>query len=350
MPAPMLRTDFHFDLPKELIAQAPAATRSGSRLLALDGSAGTLRDLQIRDLPRLLKPCDLLIFNDTRVIPARVFGSKTSGGRVEILLERVLTPRTALVHLRSSKGLLPGAVVQLAAGTTASMQGRDGELYVLDFSTDVLAFFDMHGEVPLPPYIERAPEGADRERYQTIYARSPGAVAAPTAGLHFDEPLLAALDALGVRRAFVTLHVGAGTFSPVRVDDIDEHRMHAEYLEVSQATCDAIAATRSAGGRIVAVGTTVVRSLETAALESGRPQVFRGATTIFIKPGHRFRAVDAMLTNFHLPESTLLMLCSAFVGREALFAAYAHAVRERYRFFSYGDAMFLTPATARVAA
>ena len=342
----MLRTDFHFDLPKELIAQAPTATRSASRLLALDAMAGTLRDLRVRDLPSLLRPCDLLIFNDTRVIPARVFGSKTSGGRVEILLERMQTPRTALAHVRAAKGLRPGAVVQLAADTTARMQGRAGELYLLEFSTDVLAFFETYGEVPLPPYIERIAGNADRERYQTVYARNPGAVAAPTAGLHFDEPLFAAIDALGVRRAFVTLHVGAGTFSPVRVDELEEHRMHAEYLEVSQTTCDAIAATQAAGGRVIAVGTTVVRSLETAALESGIPRAFSGATTIFIKPGYRFRAVDAMLTNFHLPESTLLMLCSAFVGREALLAAYAHAVRERYRFFSYGDAMFLTPVVA----
>jgi S-adenosylmethionine:tRNA ribosyltransferase-isomerase len=344
----MQRQDFHFELPTELIAQRPAETRGGSRMLALDGASGLRRDLEFRDLPGLLRADDLLVFNDTRVVPARVRGTKESGGRIELLLERVLTPRTALVHARSSKTLKAGAAVCLPGGRSARLIDRDGDLFRLEFSADVLEFFEAFGEVPLPPYIDRAPEKADRERYQTVYAREPGAVAAPTAGLHFDAAMLAGLEARGVRQAFVTLHVGAGTFQPVRVDDIERHEMHAEYLEVSGATCAAIEAARAAGGRVVAVGTTVVRSLETAALAGAETarcvQPYRGTTRIFIKPGFRFRVVDAMLTNFHLPESTLVMLCAAFVGRERLLAAYAHAVQARYRFFSYGDAMFLTPA------
>jgi S-adenosylmethionine:tRNA ribosyltransferase-isomerase len=339
----MQRTDFHFDLPQELIAQRPATTRSASRMLLLDGADGAYRDLEFRNFPSLLHAADLLVFNDTRVIPARVFGVKESGGRVEILLERALSATTALVHLRASKGLKAGAVVKLPGGRTARMLERQRDLFHLEFSCEVAAFFEAHGEMPLPPYIARTADGDDRERYQTVYARALGAVAAPTAGLHFDADIFAALQARRIRHAFVTLHVGAGTFQPVRVDDIDGHEMHEEYLEVPEATCDAIKAARAAGGRVVAVGTTVVRSLETAA-RGHELAPYRGSTRIFIKPGHRFRAVDAMVTNFHLPESTLLMLCSAFVGRESLLAAYAHAVRARYRFFSYGDAMFLTPA------
>jgi S-adenosylmethionine:tRNA ribosyltransferase-isomerase len=353
----MQRTDFHFDLPPELIAQRPAATRSASRMLALDGAGGAWRDLQFRDFPSLLSPADLLVFNDTRVIPARAFGFKESGGRVEILLERALTADTALVQLRASKGLRPGAAVKLAGGHSANMLGRQGDLFLLRFSGDVASFFEAHGEIPLPPYIAREAEGADRERYQTVYARTLGAVAAPTAGLHFDAATFAALQERRIRHAFVTLHVGAGTFQPVRADDIEGHEMHEEYLEVPEAACAAINATRAAGGRVIAVGTTVVRSLETAANVAagrggetgarGRALVpYRGATRIFIRPGHKFRVVDAMLTNFHLPESTLLMLCAAFVGRETLLAAYAHAVQARYRFFSYGDAMFLTPVAS----
>jgi S-adenosylmethionine:tRNA ribosyltransferase-isomerase len=345
-------------------------------MLVLDGADGSCRDLQFRDLPSLLKSEDLLVFNDTRVIPARVFGLKGSGGRVEILLERALTANTALVHLRASKGLKPGAAVMLPGGITARMLGRRSDLYHLQFSCDVAAFFETHGEMPLPPYIGRKAESADLERYQTVYARAPGAIAAPTAGLHFDSDIFAALEKRGIRHAFVTLHVGAGTFQPVRVDDIEGHEMHEEYLEVPEAACDAINAARAAGGRVIAVGTTVVRSLETAALapagelradgrgvaddagggerEAGRRgsrggrviAPYKGVTRIFIKPGHRFRVVDAMVTNFHLPESTLLILCSAFVGREALLAAYAHAVQARYRFFSYGDVMFLTPSAS----
>jgi S-adenosylmethionine:tRNA ribosyltransferase-isomerase len=346
----MQRTDFHFDLPQELIAQRPTATRSASRMLALDGVSGTRRDLQFRDFPSLLNTEDLLVFNDTKVIPARVFGVKDSGGRVEILLERAVTATTALVQLRASKGLKPGAVVRLSGGHTARMIARDSDLFHLQFSCEVADFFETHGAMPLPPYIARPPDVADRERYQTVYARAPGAIAAPTAGLHFDAGIFAALEARGVRLAFVTLHVGAGTFQPVRADDIEGHEMHEEYLTVPAAACNAINAARAAGGRVIAVGTTVVRSLETAAgatdaAAAGARGIapYSGTTRIFIKPGHRFRAVDAILTNFHLPESTLLMLCSAFVGREALLAAYAHAVQARYRFFSYGDAMFLTP-------
>jgi S-adenosylmethionine:tRNA ribosyltransferase-isomerase len=365
----MLRTDFHFELPQELIAQRPATVRSASRMLVLDGAAGSRRDLQFRDLPSLLNPGDILVFNDTRVIAARIFGRKESGGRVEILLERALTARTALVHLRASKGLKEGAVVRLPGGESAHMLERQSDLFHLQFSCDVVPFFETHGEMPLPPYITRAPEGSDRERYQTVYARTPGAIAAPTAGLHFDADIFAELELRQVRHAFVTLHVGAGTFQPVRTDDIDAHDMHEEYLEVPEAACAAINDTRTTGGRVIAVGTTVVRSLETAAgvaqgtaddaqgavahgtdgADRARLMPYRGATRIFIKPGHRFRAVDAMLTNFHLPESTLLMLCSAFVGREALLEAYAHAVRARYRFFSYGDAMFLTPSQSALA-
>jgi S-adenosylmethionine:tRNA ribosyltransferase-isomerase len=343
----MLRTDFHFELPQELIAQRPATVRSASRMLVLDGAEGTRRDLQFRDLPSLLHPNDLLVFNDTRVIAARIFGRKDSGGRVEILLERALSARTALVHLRASKGLQKGAVVRLPGGESAHMLERQNDLFHLQFSCDVVPFFDTYGEMPLPPYITRAAEGGDRERYQTVYARTPGAIAAPTAGLHFDDDIFSDLERRQVRHAFVTLHVGAGTFQPVRTDDIDAHQMHEEYLEVPEAACTAINETRAAGGRVIAVGTTVVRSLETAAAAGLVP--YRGPTRIFIKPGHQFRAVDAMLTNFHLPESTLLMLCSAFVGREALLEAYSHAVRARYRFFSYGDAMFLTPTPSALA-
>ena len=347
----MLRTDFHFELLKELIAQHPTAERSGSRLLTLSRRSGRFEDRQFRELPALLKPPDLLVFNDTRVIPARAYGVKGSGGRVELLLERALNSDSALVHLRASKGLKSGAVVKLAGGESAAMIGREGELFVLRFSCDVIEFFQTHGQVPLPPYIDRGAEEADRERYQTVYARALGAVAAPTAGLHFDEAIFAALRARKIAHAFVTLHVGAGTFAPLRTDDIDRHEMHSEYLEVSLHTCEAIERTRAAGGRVIAVGTTVVRSLETAAAAAANAGTaagaqaiapYRGNTRIFIKPGHVFRAIDAMVTNFHLPESTLLMLCAAFAGREALLAAYAHAVRARYRFFSYGDAMFLT--------
>lgn len=348
----MHRTNFHFDLPKELIAQHPAAERSASRMLTLDGESGARRDMQFRDLPSLLTAKDLLVFNDTRVVPARVHGVKESGGKIEILLERVVGQRVALVHARASKALKAPARISLPGGVTARMLGREGDLFRLEFSCPVLPYFESHGDMPLPPYVDRPPDSEDRERYQTVYAREPGAVAAPTAGLHFDARLFAELAQRGVRHEFLTLHVGAGTFQPIRVDDVDLHVMHEEHLVVPRAATDAINATRAAGGRVVAVGTTVVRSLETAAAAAdcaaaAAPLMpFEGATRIFIKPGFRFRVVDAMVTNFHLPESTLLMLCAAFVGREALLAAYAHAVAARYRFFSYGDAMFLTPRHA----
>jgi S-adenosylmethionine:tRNA ribosyltransferase-isomerase len=351
----MLRMDFHFELPEELIAQRPVTPRSASRLLVLDGESGVLGDRTFRELPLLLREGDVLVFNDTRVVPARVHGTKDTGGKVELLLERAESADTALVQARASKGLKPGAVVSLPGGHSARMLERDGDLYRLKFSGGVLEFFEAHGEVPLPPYIVRSPDGADREQYQTVYARLPGAVAAPTAGLHFDHDLLAELDAHGVRRAFVTLHVGAGTFQPVRADDIDAHEMHREFLEVGAHACAAINAARAAGGRVVAVGTTVVRSLETAAAAGGGtgrvPELapYRGATRLFIRPGYRFRAIDALVTNFHLPESTLLMLCAAFAGTAAMKRAYAHAVAARYRFFSYGDAMFVTPASAALA-
>jgi S-adenosylmethionine:tRNA ribosyltransferase-isomerase len=329
--------------------------RSASRLLVLDGESGVLGDRTFRELPLLLREGDVLVFNDTRVVPARVHGTKDSGGKVELLLERAESADTALVQARAGKGLKPGATLRLPGGHSARMLGREGDLFRLEFSSSVLEFFEAHGEVPLPPYIVRPPDGADREQYQTVYARIPGAVAAPTAGLHFDGDLLAQIEARGVRRAFVTLHVGAGTFQPVRVDDIDEHEMHREYLEVGGGACAAINAARAAGGRVVAVGTTVVRSLETAAAAGGGTgrvrelAPFRGATRLFIRPGYRFRAIDALVTNFHLPESTLLMLCAAFVGTAPLKRAYAHAVAARYRFFSYGDAMFMTPAPAVLA-
>jgi S-adenosylmethionine:tRNA ribosyltransferase-isomerase len=344
----MRRSDFHFDLPPALIAQRPTSGRSQSRLLALEGATATLRDLEFADFPGLIDARDLLVLNDTRVIPARVHGVKDSGGRVEILLERALDANSALVHLKASKGLREGAVVTLPGGHSARMQARSGALFRLRFSCDVVEFFESHGKTPLPPYIDRPADEVDRERYQTVYARVPGAVAAPTAGLHFDAQIFSSLEERRVPHAFVTLHVGAGTFQPVRADDIEAHEMHEEFMEVPQATCEAVNAARARGGRVIAVGTTVVRSLETAA-SCGVPQgplaPYRGATRIFIRPGHVFRAVDAMVTNFHLPESTLLMLCAAFVGREPLLAAYRHAVDAGYRFFSYGDAMFLTPAT-----
>jgi S-adenosylmethionine:tRNA ribosyltransferase-isomerase len=347
----MQRTDFHYDLPPDLIAQRPTEERSASRLLALDGVSGVHRDLGFRDLPALLTPQDLLVFNDTRVVPARIHGVKESGGKIEILLERALGPTTALVHARASKGLKVGARVSLPGGAAARMVERQGELFRLEFSSPVLPYFETHGDMPLPPYVSRAAEPSDRDRYQTVFARNTGAVAAPTAGLHFDVDTFAALEARGVKHAFVTLHVGAGTFQPVRVEALERHIMHEEYLEVPEGTADAVNATHAAGGRVVAVGTTVVRSLETAATApaaaapAARGQLlpYKGATRLFIKPGDKFRIVDAMVTNFHLPESTLLMLCAAFVGRETLLAAYAHAIAARYRFFSYGDAMFLSP-------
>ncbi len=345
----MRRTDFHFDLPDELIAQYPAAERTASALLCLDGGSGALADRHFRELPQLLRAGDLLVFNDTRVIPARLFGQKKTGGKVEVLVERVLDAHRVLAHVRASKSPRTGSHLHLEGNIVAEMLDRRGELFELALSNGrgdpVLDLLEAHGHMPLPPYISRADANDDRERYQTVYADKRGAVAAPTAGLHFDQAMLDSLAAQGVDTAFVTLHVGAGTFQPVRVDDIRDHHMHAETIEVSEAVVAAVARTRARGGRVVAVGTTSVRSLESAAHRGGgelRP--FAGDTDIFITPGYEFRVVDVLLTNFHLPESTLLMLVSAFAGYENVMAAYRHAVAQRYRFFSYGDAMLLSRA------
>jgi len=344
----MRRADFSYPLPRELIARHPLPERTASRLLALDGGSGALRDLRFADFPSLLRPGDLLVVNDTRVLPARLLGRKASGGACELLLERILDPRRILAQARASKGLRPGTSISLPGGATARVIARHGELHELALDRDALAYFEAHGNMPLPPYLGREAEASDRERYQTVYAEEPGAVAAPTAGLHFDRATLRALESGGIAIARVTLHVGAGTFQPLRSDDIAAHRMHAERIRVPAATVAAIEAARQHGGRVVAVGTTVVRALESAAA-TGRVAAVEGETDIFIVPGHRFRAVDALLTNFHLPESTLLMLVAAFAGRERVLAAYHHAIAGRYRFFSYGDAMFVTPDPAALA-
>ncbi|MBI2306745.1 MAG: tRNA preQ1(34) S-adenosylmethionine ribosyltransferase-isomerase QueA [Rhodocyclales bacterium] len=332
--------DFDFPLPPELIAQHPAAERTGSRLLHVDGAR--LADRQFAELPSLLAAGDLLVFNDTRVIRARLFGQKESGGQVEVLIERIVDARHALAQVRASKSPKPGTRLRLADAFAVTVTGRAGEFYALELPAggDFWQLTEAHGRLPLPPYITHAAGGEDESRYQTVFARAPGAVAAPTAGLHFDEALLATLKARGVEQAWLTLHVGAGTFQPVRVTNIAEHRMHAERFEIPQATVDAIAATRARGGRIVAVGTTSLRALESAA-QSGELKAGAAETEIFITPGYAFRVVDRLVTNFHLPKSTLLMLVSAFAGTDAIRAAYAHAVAERYRFFSYGDAMLL---------
>ena len=338
----MRRSDFTYELPEELIAQQPLAERSASRLLTLDGRTGALADRSMRDLPQLVAPGDLLVFNDTRVIPARLFALKDTGGKVELLLERPLESANALVHARASKPLKPGMFLQSRGGSIRVVEKR-GDLWVMELPDPALSFFEHYGQMPLPPYIRRDPDVTDVTRYQSVFARRRGAVAAPTASLHFDAELLAALDARGVHRAFVTLHVGAGTFQPVRTDAVGAHVMHAEFVEVSPETCAVIAAARARGARVIAVGTTVVRALESAA-GGGTLAPYLGDSSLFIVPGFRFRVVDAMVTNFHLPESTLLMLVSAFAGREAVLDAYRHAVAEQYRFFSYGDGMFVLPA------
>jgi len=339
------KSDFNYELPRELIAQAPLAQRSASRLLLLPPAPATAQDRMIRELPELLQPGDLLVFNDTRVLPARLFGRKESGGRVELLIERVLPGNEARAQLGVSKSPKAGARLLLDDGTGVTVLGRDGEFYLLRFEGDdpVEKVLLRSGRMPLPPYMTREPDAADAERYQTVFAREPGAVAAPTAGLHFDEPLLAALRARGVGFGHVTLHVGAGTFQPMRAEHFHEHVMHSEWLNVGAELCEQIAATRAAGGRVIAVGTTVVRALESS-FHEGRVRPFAGETRLFIFPGRQIRSVDALLTNFHLPESTLLMLVSAFAGYHRVMAAYAHAVRERYRFFSYGDAMLVFPS------
>lgn len=340
----MQTRDFHFDLPEELIADRPLERRSASRLLCLDGASGAIADRHFTDLAELLEPGDLLVLNDTRVIPARLHGYKASGGRVEVLVERVTGAHEALVHLRANKAPKAGARLTLEGAIEAEVVGREGTLFHLHFAgtTPLLELLERHGHMPLPPYIRRPDAAMDRERYQTVFAERPGAVAAPTASLHFDDALFARLAATGVDTARLTLHVGAGTFQPVRTDDVSAHQMHSEWLDVPKAVCEAVARTRERGGRVVAVGTTVVRALETAARD-GAFTPFTGETDIFIYPGYRFRIVDALITNFHLPESTLIMLVSAFAGRERVLAAYRHAVAARYRFFSYGDAMFIHP-------
>lgn len=334
-------SDFHFDLPADLIAQQPLAERSDSRLLHLAKEGGQTTDYGFRDLPGLLKKGDLLVFNNTRVIPARLFGRKESGGQVEIMLERIISERDCLAQLRASKSPKQGSLIILEDGSRVEVVGREDSFFSLRLLDGTLGeILGKLGHMPLPPYIERADTGYDRERYQTVYARHPGAVAAPTAGLHFDNAILTAIETLGIERAEVTLHVGAGTFQPVRCDRIEDHRMHAEWLEVSAGVCEAVERTRARGGRVIAVGTTAVRSLETAAAGGGL-EPWSGDSRIFIYPGYRFRVIDGLVTNFHLPESTLLMLVCALAGTDETLAAYRHAVSERYRFFSYGDAMLV---------
>ena len=336
----MHRSAFRYDLPAELIAQAPLPQRPASRLLVLD--AGRLSDRRFLELPGLLRRGDLLVMNDTRVIPARLRGRKRTGGRVEVLLERVIGRRRATAQLRASKSPRPGAQLELPGGVTAQVEGRTDALFELSFDTDVQPFLEVHGEVPLPPYIDRPPTPPDVHRYQTVYAREAGAVAAPTAGLHFDRSLLETLRHEGIESAFLTLHVGVGTFAPVRAQRVEDHQLHGEWIRVPSEVCRAVARTRRRGGRVVAVGTTTVRALESAAL-GGALRPFEGETTLFIYPGFGFRVVDVLITNFHLPESSLLMLVAAFAGRERVLDAYRHAVAHRYRFFSYGDAMLVIP-------
>jgi len=336
-------SDFHFDLPEALIAHYPTANRTDSRLLCMDRASGAVSHRRFPDLLDQLQPDDLMVFNNTRVIPARLFGTKATGGQVEVLLERVTGDNQAVAQIRASKSPKPGSILLFETDGMkyeAEVLGRDEGFFLLRFSAPVMTIAEKAGHMPLPPYIQRADELADRERYQTVYGTKQGAVAAPTAGLHFDESLMAAIREKGVETAMVTLHVGAGTFQPVRTETIEEHTMHAEFLEVNEQVCDQVNACRLRGGRVIAVGTTSVRCLETAAA-SGEMQPYLGDTRIFIYPGYDFHAVDALVTNFHLPESTLIMLVSAFAGRENVLDAYAEAVREQYRFFSYGDAMFI---------
>ncbi|MEZ7279200.1 MULTISPECIES: tRNA preQ1(34) S-adenosylmethionine ribosyltransferase-isomerase QueA [Pseudoalteromonas] len=337
--------DFSFDLPDELIARFPKADRTSSRLLTLDGPSGQVEHKVFSDILSLVNENDLLVFNNTKVIPARMFGQKESGGKLEVLVERVLDEHRVLAHVRASKSPKPGSKIILEGKAEATMVARHGELFELEFAKDgnVLDILNDIGHMPLPPYIDRPDNEADRERYQTVYGEKPGAVAAPTAGLHFDDKLMAALKDKGINMAFVTLHVGAGTFQPVRVDSVDEHVMHSEYIEVPDEVVKAVAETKAKGGRVIAVGTTSVRSLESAAkVHGGKLDTYFGDTDIFIYPGYQFNVVDAMVTNFHLPESTLIMLVSAFAGQDNIMGAYHTAIKEQYRFFSYGDAMFLT--------
>ena len=337
-------SDFHYDLPERLIASEPLPNRTDSRLLVLDPETGRLTDRQFPAIRDYLRDGDLLVLNDTRVLPARLYGRKASGGAVEILLERLTGGPEALAQIRASKTPKPGTRLLLEGDVPVEVLGREGDFFRLRFpdAPPLPQLLERHGHMPLPPYIKRQDTDADRERYQTVFADKPGAVAAPTAGLHFDEPLLEALQAMGVATASLTLHVGAGTFQPIRSETIEGHQMHAEWLSVPASVCEAIRRTRARGGRVIAVGTTVVRALEAAAAP-GELAPFEGETEIFIYPGFDFRVIDGLITNFHLPGSTLVMLVSALAGRQAILDAYRHAVREQYRFFSYGDAMLILP-------
>lgn len=347
--SPMKLADFSYELPDELIARHPAVERTGSRLLILDGNSGAIEHRQFVDLIDYLRPGDLLVFNNTRVVPARLFGAKETGGRIEILIERLLDDCKALAHIRANKTLKPNTILFLSkteggelTNNKVTVLAKENGLYTIAFERDALGLLNEFGHMPLPPYIDREDTLSDRERYQTVYAQREGAVAAPTAGLHFSESYLQRCRELGVEFGFVTLHVGAGTFQPVRVDNILEHRMHAEYIEVDATLCAQVAAAKARGGRVIAIGTTSVRALESASA-AGPLAPYSGDTQIFIYPGYRFRTIDVLLTNFHLPESTLLMLVSALAGRENVLHAYAEAVAQRYRFFSYGDAMLVFP-------
>ena len=336
----MDRSEFHYDLPGELIAQQPLPERSASRLLALHGDS--IEDRRFSELPELLRSGDLVVLNDTRVIRARLHGRKPTGGQVEVLLERISGAKTATAQIRASRSPRDGTELALANGASARVEGREGVLFRLQFNTDIEPLLEAHGEVPLPPYIHRSAGAEDQARYQTVYARESGSVAAPTAGLHFDADLLDALAERGVETAYLTLHVGIGTFAPVRTRRIENHSLHGEWCRVSDDLCARIRRARQRGGRIVAAGTTTVRALESAARD-GDLEPMEGETSLFIRPGFRFRAVDTLITNFHLPESSLLMLVCAFAGRKRVLAAYRHAVAHRYRFFSYGDAMLVQP-------
>jgi S-adenosylmethionine:tRNA ribosyltransferase-isomerase len=348
----MKLTDFDFELPEKLIAKYPTSERTASRMLRLDGATGTVEHRHFIDIVDIVEPGDLLVFNNTRVIPARLFGHKQSGGKVEVMLERVLSDNTALAHIRSSKSPKEGALLVLEGGISVKVMGRQDALFHIQFEIrgetqeTIFELLDQHGHMPLPPYIDRPDEDADKERYQTVYNEKPGAVAAPTAGLHFDDAILQKLKDKGVNTAFVTLHVGAGTFQPVRVANIEDHQMHAEYAEVSSEVVDLVKQTKANGKRVIAVGTTSVRSLESAAqnAENSIIETFLSDTSIFIYPGFEFKVVDCMLTNFHLPQSTLMMLISAFASRDSVMHAYHQAIESEYRFFSYGDAMFIESA------
>lgn len=339
----MQLSDFDYQLPADLIAQAPLPERNASRLLVVDPRGQRLLDRQFSQLNEFLSPGDLLVFNNTRVIPARLFGQKESGGRIEVLVERILDDQTLLAHIRSSKSPKAGSRLILENQINCTMADRLEDLFVLVQQSDTswLDLLESYGHMPLPPYIQREDVAQDRERYQTVYASEPGAVAAPTAGLHFDQQQLQDLQGSGINTAYITLHVGAGTFQPVRGDNIDDHVMHAEFIQVPQSVCDLIRQTKQDGNKVIAVGTTVVRSLESAAQDRGL-SAFEGDSKLFIKPGFSFNVIDAMITNFHLPKSTLLMLVSAFAGSDLIKQAYRHAVDQQYRFFSYGDAMFIT--------